>query len=196
MSTISVWSLIAADQRRQPGLARELLRRAALEHLGREVEIGHTPGRAPVVSGAAVSLSRTDDVAMCVVGRCEAIGIDIERMKPWHELRDLAALIDEAPPASAHGLLTVWTRKEALAKATGAGLPDDVRSLRVPREALEVGQWRRLDGWLWAGCPCEDGCVVSLVVRSEQADGVGVFDFIEQGLGTRDCRAWSLLLPV
>lgn len=177
-------------------MARELLQRAAAEQLGHAVAIRHAPGHAPAVKGAAVSLSRADDVAMCVVGRCAAIGIDVERMKPWHELRDMAALIDEAPPADADELLRVWTRKEALAKAMGVGLPDDVRSLRVPREVLGIGQWRRVDGWLWVGCPCEDGCVASLVVRSEQVHGEGVFDYLEPALSEDDARAWSLMLPI
>ncbi|MFI4881719.1 MAG: 4'-phosphopantetheinyl transferase superfamily protein, partial [Phycisphaerales bacterium JB064] len=93
-------------------------------------------------------------------------------------------------------LLRVWTRKEALAKAMGVGLPDDVRSLRVPREVLGIGRWRRMDGWLWVGCPCEDGCVASLVVRSEQPDDEGAFDYLEPGLSEDDAKAWSLMLPI
>ena len=133
---------------------------------------------------------------MCVVGRCAALGIDVERLKPWHELRDMASMIDDVPPADANELLRVWTRKEALAKAMGVGLPDDVRSLRVPREVLDIGQWRRVDGWMWIGCPCEDGCVASLVVRSEQVDDEGVFDYLKLGLSEDDARAWSLMLPI
>jgi phosphopantetheinyl transferase len=184
---LSVWSQRAPDQRRQPELARALLRQAVADEAGRNLPVLHQAGRAPVVERMAVSLARADDVATCVVGSCESVGIDIERLRPWVELADIAPLLSDAPPGDPQGLLSLWTRKEALAKAMGVGLPDDVRALRVPSRSPEVGEWIREDRWLWIGCPCEKGCVASLVVGQEGPDAGGGYDMIEakDALATR-----------
>lgn len=149
-----------------------------------------------MVDGLAASLARTDDVAMVALGDCLAIGIDVERLRTFDDLRDIVPLMTDTRPDDAWGVLTLWTRKEALAKATGAGLPDDVRSLAVPDAPVEVGSWLRHDGWMWVGCPCEDGCVAALVVKSLGPDAQGNFDIVERHMGEPGVRAWSLLLPI
>lgn len=159
--------------------------------MGEPAEIVHSPGRAPIVDGAAVSLSRTDDIAMCAVARADAIGVDVERLRPWAELADMAPLLSDQPPQNAGDLLSLWTRKEALAKAMGVGLPDDVRGLRVPARPPAVCEWMRRDGWLWIGCPCEEGAVASLVVRHEGDDAEGTCDMIEMREKPA-IRIWSL----
>ncbi len=108
----------------------------------------------------------------------------------------MVPLMTKAKPTDAREVLALWTRKEAFAKATGMGLPDDVRDLEVPEASLEVGTWIRADGWLWVGCPCEDGCVASLVVKSPGPDGQGGFDCLEPRVRERGVRVWSLLLPI
>lgn len=154
----------------------------------------HQPGLAPTVDGLAGSLSRTDDTAVCAVAESESIGIDVERLRPWEELADMASLIGHSMPGDARGLLALWTRKEALAKALRTGLPDDVREFEVPAEQLEPGYWQRRDGWLWIGCPCEDGCVASLVVELAGSDECGTCDVVEAELNEQDVRAWSIEL--
>ncbi|MFI4917076.1 MAG: 4'-phosphopantetheinyl transferase family protein [Phycisphaerales bacterium JB060] len=149
---------------------------------------------APTVDRAAVSLSRTDDIAMCAVTQADAIGVDVERLRPWRELVDMAPLLSDQPPENARDLLLLWTRKEALAKAMGVGLPDDVRGLRVPVHSPGICEWLRRDGWLWIGCPCEKGAVASLVVRHEGDDTEGTYDMIELR-EKPSMRGWSIDLP-
>jgi hypothetical protein len=120
------------------------------------------------------------------------VGVDVERLRPWEELADIAPLISETPPLDARDLLTLWTRKEALAKAMGVGLPDDVRAMDVPLGPLDPGQWRRRDGWLWIGCPCEDDCVVSLVIGQKGPDGQGPCDVVELEFDEAGTRVWSI----
>ncbi|MEO1279483.1 MAG: hypothetical protein AAFV77_11060, partial [Planctomycetota bacterium] len=96
-----------------------MLRRAVAEHAGREIAVEHRAGRAPLVPGLSVSLSRTDDAAMCAVTERPAIGIDVERMRPWSELEDIARDIAHEPINDALLVLERWTRIEALSKAMG-----------------------------------------------------------------------------
>jgi|GEM_PF-6802621 len=189
---ISVWSHRAPNQRRSPEIARDLLRRAVAEHVRRDVPVLHRPGRAPAVRDVAVSLSRSDDVAMCVVADSGAVGIDVERLRPWEDLADMASLIGYAVPRDAPGLLALWTCKEALAKALGTGLPDDVRTLETPQDPPEAKTWARSNGWLWVGCPCEAGCVAALVVASAGPDGHGTVDITELRQSDADLRAWTM----
>lgn len=133
---------------------------------------------------------------MCVVAECGAVGIDVERLRPWTELADMASMVSYSSPDNARELLSLWTRKEALAKAIGTGLPDDVRTLRVPERSLDVGAWAREDGWLWIGCPCEDGCVAALVLEHPGPDAYDSVDLTEIRTAETGLRAWSLVLNV
>jgi len=172
------------------------LRRAAMHLVGVDVHVVHAPGQRPRADGLALSPARSDNEAICAAGRCHALGIDIERVRPWAELADMAELIDHAPPADAHGLLSLWTRKEALAKALGQGLPDDVRALAVPSRSIRFGQWEQLEGLLWVGCPDRAGSVASLVVepRSDQQDRStsGTVDIEPLRTGEPGVEAWNL----
>ena len=176
---LSVWSQRAPGQRQRPELARDLLGQAVALEAGEDRPVGHQAGQPPRVEGFAASLSRTDDLAMCVVGTCGAVGIDVERLRPWSELAEMASLVHQMPPRDARGLLELWTRKEALSKAMGTGLPNDVRALSVPERSPAACAWFRQDGWLWIGCPCESGAVASLVVQNEGVDAEGGYDMIE-----------------
>lgn len=176
---MSVWSQRAPEQRAKPNLARDLLRQAVELEAGEERPVVHNEGRAPFVDGLSVSLSRADGLAMCAVSDFAAIGIDVEPLRPWSELADMASLVSDSPPQDPRSLLDLWTRKEALAKAMGTGLPDDVRELRVPERSPGICEWIRRDGWLWIGCPCEKRHVASLVVRHAGDDAEGGYDMFE-----------------
>lgn len=145
-----------------------------------------------MVDGLSASVARSGDVGVCAVGACEALGIDVEAIAPLPDWRDIAPLVDPSRPADAGQLLQTWTRKEALAKAMGIGLPDDMRTLAVPAEPIEPGRWLRVDGWLWVGCPCEDGCVASLVVREPGPDQAGTASITERERSDPRERSWSI----
>lgn len=131
---------------------------------------------------------------MCAVARCAAIGIDVERLRPWHELADMASLVGESSPGDAQGLLALWTRKEAIAKALGTGLPDDVRTLKTPKNPPETGEWVRERERLWIGCPCVEGCVASLVLGQPGPDARGMVGITETRSDEPGLRGWSIAL--
>lgn len=131
---------------------------------------------------------------MCVVAECGAVGIDVERLRAWEELADMASMVGDSSPDDARELLSLWTRKEALAKALGTGLPDDVRSLAVPSRTPARDTWIRSNGWLWIGCPSEDGSVSALVLKHLGPDAYGTVGLTETRTDQSGVRAWSLVL--
>lgn len=89
----------------------------------------------------AFNLSHSDQWVTCAVSRSERIGIDVESFERVQDYRDLLASIthpaeyeniDHAPPDKRYALFKrCWTRKEAVLKATGKGLSDDLRAIDV-----------------------------------------------------------------
>ena len=97
----------------------------------------------PFLEGAPLefNLSHSSDLALIAVGRERQVGVDVERVRSVpdledlagrvcgpHELATLAALAEEH---RAHAFLAMWTRKEALAKATGDGIGGVMRDGRA-----------------------------------------------------------------
>lgn len=88
------------------------------------------------------NVSHSHDLGMICVTDCGEVGVDLERLRPFPAAGDLArrhftsAERDFVERASPHQrdfrFLLCWTRKEALLKATGTGLIDDLDSFEVP----------------------------------------------------------------
>jgi 4'-phosphopantetheinyl transferase len=78
------------------------------------------------------NLSHSAGMAVFAFGRCAGIGVDIERIKDFESMREVAALsftsaelneLDNAPAADRAGtFFKLWARKEAVLKACGEGL--------------------------------------------------------------------------
>lgn len=89
-------------------------------------------------TGFATSLSHSGQWIATAIGRAVTLGVDIELSPPRMRMTDLMATICspaelielENRPAAARelGLLSLWTRKEALLKAFGVGLSEDPAS--------------------------------------------------------------------
>ena len=88
-----------------------------------------------------LNLSHTEDVALLAVAQV-AVGVDIERLAAPIDQRELGRMVcapDEV--ALAHdrrGFLRIWCRKEACLKATGIGLLDDLTSVSVAADRVDV----------------------------------------------------------
>ena len=94
------------------------------------------------------NLSHTPGLVAVAVADGIELGLDIEALDPAHVDLDTAMAfahaselgdLDPAAPDFVDRFYRLWTRKEALAKATGLGLSLDVRELIVADEL--DGQW-------------------------------------------------------
>ncbi|HUQ81183.1 MAG TPA: 4'-phosphopantetheinyl transferase superfamily protein [Gemmatimonadaceae bacterium] len=94
-------------------------------------------------AGIDFNLSHSGSCALVGVARGRQVGVDVEQLRALHDLDGIAdrvcsaaeraALSALAGPERDGAFFALWTRKEALAKATGEGLqavvrqkPDDV----------------------------------------------------------------------
>ena len=98
----------------------------------------------PFLDGGAVefNLSHSGSLALIAVARDRPVGVDIELIRPVPELDALAARVCTAGelatlvalphPDRERAFFTLWTRKEALAKATGEGIGGVFRDATEP----------------------------------------------------------------
>lgn len=103
------------------------------------------------------NLSHSSDLALIAVACGRRVGVDVERMRPMPDLDDLAPrvctaselviLASLAEPMRTHAFLSLWTRKEALAKATGEGIPAVMRDTPFPAERWTVVEVGDLPGY-------------------------------------------------
>jgi 4'-phosphopantetheinyl transferase len=91
----------------------------------------------PHVAGIEHNLAHCDDVALLAVARDVAVGVDVERLDAAIDQRAVARIV-RAPAEAALSFMRVWCRKEACLKATGVGLLDDLTSVSVAGERVEV----------------------------------------------------------
>jgi 4'-phosphopantetheinyl transferase len=166
--------------------------------LARTCRCGDTTHGKPFVPRAAVEFSISHAGARAVVALTEAgrVGVDVEHlgapadaamaeiMLTSHELQEWRAL-----PSAARqpGLLTYWTRKEAVLKATGEGLtrpltdivvaaPASVPAVRsgpAPAQLLDIGPW---PGYVGAVC-----VLTEQTLRLVERDGNGVLGALQPG---------------
>ncbi|WP_148667852.1 4'-phosphopantetheinyl transferase family protein, partial [Mizugakiibacter sediminis] len=93
----------------------------------------------------AFNLSHAGGLALLAVGRVRALGIDVEAVRPLPDAELLArrcftpaeclTIAATAPQRRALAVMTCWTRKEALLKATGDGLGRDPCGIHVGADA-------------------------------------------------------------
>lgn len=107
---------------------------------------GATGKPALALAGApAFNLSHAGGLALLAVGHVRALGIDVEAVRPLPDAELLArrcftpaecvTIAATAPQRRALAVMTCWTRKEALLKATGDGLGRDPSGIHVGADA-------------------------------------------------------------
>jgi 4'-phosphopantetheinyl transferase len=102
-------------------------------------------------AGIHFNLAHTEDLALVAVTRIGRIGVDVERVRPVKNLDELVArffssrendLFQKVPePQKPAAFFNLWTRKEALLKATGEGI---TRSLSLVEVSFLPGDAARL----------------------------------------------------
>lgn len=123
--------------------------------------------------GWAFNLSHSGDLAVVAVTGHDAVGVDVEAVRPTADLaavaathfspRERGALFALSPEAQGAAFFRLWTRKEAYIKAVGTGLSHPLEAFSVslePHEArlLELeGDATRAAGWAMAELPLPPG---------------------------------------
>ena len=176
--------LTRLDDRRRFIAARSLLRRILADVLGlvddpegTALRLGCSPAGKPFLMDDPqlhFNVSHSDDLAVIAVTRVGEVGIDVERQRAIGDGESIAQLVfDEAermalltcPTAERDSVFTrMWTRKEALLKAVGVGIP----ALTAPDAASLTHAGT---AWLVTSLPDLDGYAVSLA-RPRNAQGL------------------------
>ena len=123
------------------GLLRMLLG-GALGLAPEAVRMARGPHGKPFLphSGPPFNLSDTKDALVVAIGGTDELGVDIETVerRTDHELvaghyftPDEVAHIEAGGAEGKRRFLTLWTRQEAVLKASGVGIMDDLHALRV-----------------------------------------------------------------
>lgn len=140
--------LRAAMYRRDDNRNQLILGRALIHHLVRprgpvnRYPIKIAPLGKPYIEGRpAFSISHSGGYVACVVAKNDLIGIDVEHFDAvdnWEELSQMIlhpeerlAILEEVAGNRRSLFRRCWTRKEAVLKATGVGLIDDLCSINV-----------------------------------------------------------------
>ncbi|TFZ04732.1 4'-phosphopantetheinyl transferase family protein [Ramlibacter rhizophilus] len=130
------------------------------------------------------NLAHADDHALVGISRAQAVGVDIE-CPGTAELDELdetvfsalerAAIAACAPQERARARLRAWVRKEALLKAAGCGLDDDVHRLSVsvgPEARILASDHPQLrtEDWHVADLPSPDAWIGAVATRGPLPD--------------------------
>ena len=105
-----------------------------------ELAFTRGPRGKPSVAGIEHNLAHADDVALLAVARAP-VGVDLERYDAAIDPRALAPIVlapAEAACTERRAFMRVWCRKEAVLKLTGVGLLDDLTSVSVIADRVEL----------------------------------------------------------
>lgn len=89
------------------------------------------------------SITHSGDLVGVAVAASLPIGLDVEQEQPLPDLEPVTELV-RAPGETVENFFLTWTRKEALLKATGAGLSGDMSAIALgpgPRVVRWTGRW-------------------------------------------------------
>jgi 4'-phosphopantetheinyl transferase len=129
------------------------------------------------------SVSHTTGWAMFAVSSDFAVGVDLEALdRVTRNTEDLAKFADRvlstnelmvwrAIPADQQprALLRAWTRKEALAKATGRGLSDELLATEVALDAAAPQSTLAVEHWCICDLPAPEGFAAALAVDQNRS---------------------------
>lgn len=146
----------SVDDRRRYGLSHVAARRILAAYVERDpadLRFGHERTGKPHVTDTDVqhSLAHAGRLALLGVGRHGPLGVDVERVRPLpaaDALKRSCLTARERRQVDAAGtdeaLLRLWTRKEAVVKATGEGLSRSLDGFEVLAASILPG-WRVVD---------------------------------------------------
>ncbi len=188
------------DDRRRFVVARSLLRSILADVLGAvddpkgtSLRLAYGPAGKPFLLDDPqlhFNVSHSEKIAVIAVTRVGEVGIDVERQRAMADMEDVARLVfDEAERTALRACPTsqresvfyrIWTRKEALLKAVGFGLP----ALTDP-DAASLSHAG--NGWLVTSLPHLDGYAAALA-RPRHAAGLSLWSWHRPDV-RETCRA-------
>jgi 4'-phosphopantetheinyl transferase len=151
------------------------------------VELTYTAAGKPELAGVSpplrFSLSHSGEWAVLGVSGSE-LGVDVERLRPMSDLEDVArrffasreaemVLAAEGPERLSR-FFSCWTRKEAVVKATGAGIGASLQEVEVTIVRGEVPRVVHVEnesgeGWSLLTPTVREDLVVAVAVRHDAA---------------------------
>ncbi|BBL72366.1 4'-phosphopantetheinyl transferase family protein [Methylogaea oryzae] len=157
--------------RRRFLVCRAALRRLLAERLGTDAAVLRLiaddhgkPHLADSPAGLSFNVSHTDGLALIALGDGRPLGVDVEVFRPARALDGIARRCFSAqefahwqalpPERRTAAFYTLWTRKEAFAKAVGKGIAIGLERIvfdadgalsAVPAECGRTADWRVLD---------------------------------------------------
>lgn len=159
-----------AEQRRRWAASRCFLRNVLSQYVDDRAEtirIDVHPNGKPTLTDypeCHFSLSHAAGVSVVAVTTLGPLGVDIEPIRPYAELRGAVTLsmtsreqyvLDALPEGDrVRSFLHGWTCKEAVLKATGTGINDQLLRLEVSLNPADSGVQS------WDGRPSDDWCLI------------------------------------
>jgi 4'-phosphopantetheinyl transferase len=191
--------IVSATRRERARTAWGARRVILARILGREprdiVIVRHGRG-APTVDASGhplhVSLSHSEDWMLLAVSRMHRVGADIERIDPDADVVRLAQRFfttDEAATLSAlpedearRVFFRIWTRKEAVLKGLGGGVPSRLRAVPVGadegRQVVRIG----VSDWTLHGLAAPADYATALAVRGDAT--ILTHEVLDEGQGS------------
>ncbi|MCC0804975.1 4'-phosphopantetheinyl transferase superfamily protein [Methylobacterium sp. W2] len=156
----------------------------------RDLAFGATPSGKPYLAGklsgaCRFSLSHSGSRALIGLSSSAEIGIDVEEVRPMPDLlriarahfarEEIAALEALSPRDLTAAFFACWTRKEAVAKATGQGLSLPLDSFVVsvtPERAELLAMPDGTNAWSLHALPTAPGYAAALAIMAANVDCV------------------------
>jgi len=163
-----------------------------LEVSAAKLDFCYSPPGKPALSSAFdharlhFNLAHSGDLALLAVTRIGPIGVDVERIRPVKDAADLVARFFCArenesfqrlpPDRKPSAFFNLWTRKEALLKATGEGIGKSLNEVEVsflpgdPARLLSIaGDPEKAAAWSLHDLAAPDGFVAALAIQAHSA---------------------------
>ena len=191
--------IVSATRRERARTAWGARRVILARILGREprdiVIVRHGRG-APTVDASGhplhVSLSHSEDWMLLAVSRMHRVGADIERIDPDADVvrlaqrfftTDEAATLSVLPEDEAlRVFFRIWTRKEAVLKGLGGGVPSRLRAVPVGadegRQVVRIG----VSDWTLHGLAAPADYATALAVRGDAT--ILTHEVLDEGQGS------------
>ena len=173
-----------ARHRRRFVAGRAGLRRLLARYTGQasqEICFDYGPHGKPSVAAAGFhfNFTHSHDVALFAITEVGEIGVDVEQIREWEDVADLAQHVftdaeledlDRLMEAEGHrGFFRLWTHKEAFIKATGEGVSRDLFDFSVDVQREQVVLNDGLDdgsGWNIRNIEIDAAHVAALALRT------------------------------